>query len=106
MAKQTERVNITEDLHIYKQSDSKRWLAKFKIGKTWLAKTTKEKDQQLALVKAIQLQTEYRIKADNDLPLFTSKAKTNIFESVAEKAIKRMDAEIEAGGGKLIYKDY
>ncbi len=25
MAKQTERVNITEDLHIYKQSDSKRW---------------------------------------------------------------------------------
>ena len=102
MASVTIRVDIADDLYIYKQSNSKRWLARFKVGKTWLAKTTKEKDQQQALIKAIQLQTEYRIKADNDLPIFTKNSKANAFEVIANKAIKRMDKEVGAGTGKGI----
>ncbi len=107
MAKTTDKYAIADDIHIYKAANSSRWAARFKIGHRWVAKSTKEKDRQLAIVKAVELRIQYQTKFDNNLPIFTgAKAKANTFMAIAKKAIKRMEAETANGTGKVIYYDY
>jgi len=107
MAQQVERHNIAEGLYVYKQANSKRWYSRFVLDGTWYAKATKEKELDAAIVKAIQLQTEYRIMLSNNVPVHKSKkTKKHTFAAIMKLAVQRMDDELEQGKGKVIYKDY
>ena len=107
MAKQTERHDIAEGLYIYKQANSKRWYARFVLENKWYAKATKEKDQNKAIIRAIELQTEYRIMLSNNIPIIqTKKTKQNTFSAIVDLAIKRMELALEEGAGKEIFSDY
>ncbi len=68
MSKTIDKHIISDDIHIYKVANSTRWVARFKIGSQWLAKTTKERIISKAKIKAIQLQSEYKMKIAHDKP--------------------------------------
>ena len=92
MAKQTERHDIHEGLYIYKQANSKRWYARFVLNNTWYAKATKEEMQTKAIIRAIELQTEFRIKLSNNIPIIQAKKakqylKQTIFSTTLGNAI-------------------
>ncbi len=107
MAKTIEKHEISDGIYIYKADNSSRWFARFKINSMWKTKSTKEKDIQQAIFKAVRLQTEYQIKADNDLPIFSrKKTAANTFVTIAKNAIKRMEQEKANGSGKVVYNDY
>lgn len=107
MAKVIERHTINDNISLYKQDNSKRWYSRFKIHDTWYTKATKEKDLDKAIVKGIQLQTEFTIMLDNKIPVHKSrKVKKYSFNAVAELAITRMEDALKNDTGKMIYKSY
>jgi len=92
MAKYTDRHDIADSIYVYKQNNSQRWYARFKLDNTWFSKATKKKDLQEAIVEAVKLQTEFKIMLDNNLPVHTSrKLKKHTFNAVADLAIRRME---------------
>ena len=107
MAKTTEKHVISDELRIYKTESSRNWTARFKIGKAWLGKTTSEQDREKAIIKAIQLQAEYKTKAALGYPVHTgANSKANTIKVIARKAIKRMETETANGTGKPVFNDY
>ncbi len=58
----TERHQINDEIQVYKQTNSQHWIARFKLEKTWLAKSTKKKELDQAIIKAIQPHTEYKTR--------------------------------------------
>lgn len=107
MAKITTKHDIDEGLYIYKQSNSKRWYARFVIDGTWYSKATKQKAKDKAIVKAIQIKTEFTLKLNNNIPVHTTrKTKAHTFKPLAELAIKRMEDAIENGTGMSIFETY
>ena len=107
MAKQVERHDITDSLYIYKQDNSKRWYARFVLDNVWYSKATKQKEQDKAIVKAIEILTEYRIMLSNNIPILQpKKQKHHTFTNVADLAIARMEDELKNGTGKGIFKHY
>lgn len=107
MSKIVEKVDIADDLHIYKQANSKRWYARFKLSGEWYSKATKEKDLTKATVKAVQLQTEYRIMLSNNIPVHsTRKSKKYTFNAIADLAIERLEDALQNGNGKVVFSNY
>ena len=101
MTKQVARHDIQEGLYVYQQNNSQRWYCRFVLYGKWYSKATKEKDLQLAIVKATRIFVEHEIKADNGL-LVDSKR----FRDVAAKTIEKLQIELDNGTGKVSYKDY
>ncbi|QBL08420.1 site-specific integrase [Rheinheimera sp. D18] len=101
MAKQTERHQISDDAHIFKQSNSKWWYARFQVEGKWYSRATKQLDKLKAIDIAYRMMVEYQIRHQTGT-LISSKQ----FKDVAEKAIQTMEAELYRGTGKVIYKDY
>ncbi|VAW66672.1 hypothetical protein MNBD_GAMMA10-2440 [hydrothermal vent metagenome] len=94
MARTTDRHPVDDDIHIFKSDNSSRWFARFKVDTAWKTKFTKKRDQQQAIIKAIQLQAEYKTKAENNLSIFTRRNfAANTFMTIANHAIKRMEQE-------------
>lgn len=90
MNKTTEKHVITETLHVFKQARSACWNARFKID-TWYTKSTKEKDLGNAIVKAVQLQTEYNIMIGRNIPIYTTrKLNKHKFNFIADLAVTRI----------------
>lgn len=89
MDKITNKHTITDELYLFKRERSKRWNARFKLNNEWYSKSTKEKALNEAIVRAIQLQTEYRISLSNNFPLRRTRKHT--FSVVADLAIKRLE---------------
>lgn len=106
MAKQTKRHNVTDALYVYQQANSRRWYARFVINGKWYTKTTKQRKLQSAIDRAKVIQTEYRVKTDNDIPVVTARANQHNFSTVANYAIARMEDAIAAGTGRVIFRDY
>lgn len=107
MAKQTGRHAIKDGLHIYKQANSEYWYARFIVEGTWYVKATKEKTKKKAIPKAMELQIQYRMRADENLPMHqTRRAKQYLFPEVANLAIQRMKVMESEGTGKSIFKGY
>lgn len=103
MGKLTDRHVINDDIYLYKQERSTRWHARFKLDKDWYSKSTKEKDIQQAIVKAIQLQAEYKIMLNNNIPVHTSrKLQKHTFDAIADIAIERMEADYKPAYKRLV----
>lgn len=101
MAIQIARHNISDEMYIFKQDNSKRWYARFVLYGKWYMRTTKQKSKDEAIARAHILLMEYKIRAETNT-LIDSKR----FIDVAEKTIAEMQSELLHGGGKVIYKDY
>ncbi|WP_137223218.1 site-specific integrase [Shewanella sp. MEBiC00475] len=101
MSKQVERHNISDELYIYKQDNSKRWYARIKVIDKWHAKATKQTEKEKAIGMAYRLQMEYQFMADRNI-LVSSKR----FRDVAEKVISTMQEALDNGTGTLNDKTY
>ncbi|MCT8985294.1 phage integrase SAM-like domain-containing protein [Shewanella phaeophyticola] len=95
MTKQVERHDISDELYVYLQDNSKRWYARIKVAGKWHSKATKQKEKEKAIAMAYRLQIEYQFMADND-QLVSSKR----FRDVAEKAINAMQVLINKSKAK------
>lgn len=92
MIQQVERHDISDGLYVFKQTNSNKYYARFTLSGKWYSKATKEKELDKAIIKAISLQAEYKIKIDNDIPIIsTRKRKNQTFNVIADLAIGRME---------------
>jgi integrase len=101
LSSQVDRHNIDDTLYIYLQDNSTKWYARFQLFGKWYCKSTKERDKDKAIAKAHYIVMESRIKAEQG-----TLTKSKRFRDVAERAITKMENELEHGGGKVIYRDY
>ena len=106
MAKYTDRHDIDDTLHLYKQANSKRWYARFKLDE-WYSKATKESSLERAIHRAIEIRTEYRFAISNNVPIHKSRKTTkHKFKTIADCAKTRMQDAIDNGTGRVIFADY
>lgn len=80
---------------------SSAWQARFKIGTKWVRVSTKQRDRKDAEKTAEELYLDAKFKERNKIPVITKR-----FKPVAELAIKHMQAALDGGQGKKVYKDY
>ncbi len=101
MTKLLERHNISDNLYVYLQNNSKYWYCRFVLYGKWYAKATKRTNKDEAIAMAHRILLDYQIRAETNT-LVDSKR----FKDVAEKAIQKMESELLYGGGIVRYKDY
>ncbi len=97
----TTQVIIPRTLVIYKRERSDIWQCRYKVGGAWIRASTGEYDQKLAAQRADRMRIEAEVMKQKNLP-----AETRYFKHVAENVIRQMQDDIDAGHGKVIYKDY
>ena len=98
----TTTITVHKKLKLDKRANSENWYARLTLndGKR-VVKSTKTDDLEEAKERALALYFETQARIKNHLP-----AQTRKFKHVAEHAIKRMQDELNEGGGKQAYKDY
>jgi integrase len=98
----TRTVFVHKKLKLDKRRGSDNWYVRMTLdnGKR-VVKSTKTEDLSLATERAWELFHDTRARVRNNLP-----AQTRKFKHVAVHAIRRMQAELDEGGGKQAYKDY
>lgn len=97
----TTHVLMHRELVLYRRARSSIWQCRFKAGGVWQRATTKERNLSNAKKVAKELMIEAELRLKNNLPVVTRR-----FRDVAKLAIKRMEEELAAGKGKVIYNDY
>jgi len=101
MNKLLEKHEIEESFYIYRQGNSRRWYARFKIGTQWISRATKESEKKKAVVAAI------RVKVGCDaLHEAGHTIRTKAFRDVAKIAIERMQSIPKAAKGAASMLDY
>ena len=101
MSKQVERHDISDELYVYLQDNSKRWYARIKVAGKWHSKATKQKEKEKAIGMAYRLQMEYQFMADRNILVSTKR-----FRDIAEKAITAMEEALDNETAPLNYKTY
>lgn len=98
----TSTVNVHKKLKLDKRRGSENWYARLTLdnGKR-VVKSMKTDSLEEAREPALELYYDTRARIKNKLP-----AQTRKFKHIAEYAIKRMQDELDEGGGKQAYKDY
>lgn len=100
MTSETERVN--EKLTIYRRGLSSRWQARVKLANgEWHRFSTGKTDKDEAKEVALQQYYTVDFRTKNKLPPSTRK-----FRRVAEFAKQRMQDELTADGGHVVFRDY
>jgi len=84
-----------------KRSRSSRWQMRYKFDGRWIRKSTNKSDLDEAKEAATDSYLEAKFKKRSGLPVVSKQ-----FKAIAEIAKKRMQEEIDAGHGKVVYKDY
>lgn len=96
-----EKTLLNGRIVLSQRSRSSAWQARFKIGTRWVRVSTKERDRKDAERVAEELYLEAKFKERHKIPIVTKR-----FKPVAELAIKHMQAALDGGQGKKVYKDY
>jgi integrase len=86
---------------LYKRVGTPHWQVRYKANGKWLRATTKQTELTDAKAAAVELVMNAWYRAKNDLPVITKR-----FKSVANTAIERMEAALEAEHGKITYVSY
>ncbi|WP_139834130.1 tyrosine-type recombinase/integrase [Marivita cryptomonadis] len=95
-------VQVHKKLRLDKRKGSNNWYARITLPNSKRdVKSTGTDDVEEAKEIALELYYETQARLKNKLP-----ANTRKFKHVAEFAIKRMQDELDAGTGKIAYKDY
>ena len=77
------------------------------MDNVWYSKATKQKEHQQAIIRAIEIQTEYRIMLSNNISIIQpKKQKHHTFNAIADLAIERMQEMLNNVTGKAIFKHY
>lgn len=97
----TTHVLMHRELVLYRRARSSIWQCRFKVGTLWQRATTNERNLINATKAAKKLMIEAEIRLQSNLPVITRR-----FRDVAKLAIKRMEEELAAGKGKVIFNDY
>jgi integrase len=102
MSQDTTTVRINEHVRLDKRGRSSKWQARVKLANgTWHRFSTKTEDQDRATEVAMKFYYTAEDRLKNKLPQSTRK-----FRRVAEFARNRMQSELDAGGGNIVFKDY
>jgi integrase len=100
--KLTDRTLCSGDVVLFKRKSSAIWQARIKrYSGNWLDITTKENDFDKAKQAAEKQYHYMRYLQDEGKVDVTKK-----FESVATQTIRELQAELDSGIGKTVYKDY
>ena len=98
----SEVIVISENVRLDKRARSTKWQARVKLASgEWHRFSTQTNDVEKATEAALKFCYTADDRLKNNLPQSTRK-----FKRVAEFARDRMQAELNAGGGKVSYKDY
>ena len=89
------------EVRVYRRERSKRWQASFSIDGHTIRVSMATHNLSDAKDKARDTYLEYKFRHKNDLPIVTKK-----FSDVAQLAIEDMRKQLDAGLGKLVYRDY
>lgn len=87
-----QKVTIIDGLFIFTQPNSKRWYARFKVGKKHVTFSTGESDLEVAKIKATD--EYYRRRAEHQLGI---KAGVQKFEDIANTVIQDLELDIANG---------
>lgn len=101
MSELIDKHTVDEGLYVYLQSNSEVWIARFKIGGKWIARTTKQRDRDKAALAAIKVRAECEIKHEHGIAI-----QTRAFKDVAKLAIERMREHPEGAKGASTVKDH
>jgi integrase len=93
--------NLEGKAILYQRTNTPHWQVRYKADGKWLRATTKQAELTDAKAAAVELVMNAWYRAKNDLPVITKR-----FKSVANTAIKRMEAALAAGHGKVTYQSY
>ncbi len=99
--KDTTHILIDKQLVIFQRPRSAVWQCRYQVDKRWQRESTGEHDLDKAKKRAHDLLIEANVRKKlNVAPI------TRYFKDIAKLAVQRMDDELRAGNGKVIYKDY
>ena len=102
MSQDVQTIRISEYVRLDKRSNSAKWQARVKLADgSWHRFSTKTEDVERATDLAMKFFYTAEDRAKNNLPQSTRK-----FKRVAEFARDRMQEELDAGGGHIVFKDY
>jgi integrase len=102
MSQDVQTIRISEYVRLDKRSNSAKWQARVKLADgSWHRFSTKTEDVERATDLAMKFFYTAEDRAKNNLPQSTRK-----FKRVAEFARDRMQEELDAGGGQIVFKDY
>jgi len=97
----TTTVLLDRQLIIYKRERSNVWQCRFQVDGKWQRTSTDQTDKDKAVAAAHEILIKANVRKEmNVSPI------TRTFRDIAKLAVKRMDDELEAGQGKVSYKDY
>lgn len=99
----TELVQVIEGaVVIYKRTRSHRWQCRYKLddGK-WRRTSTRHPDQAEAKKAALKIYYEGQVKRANRLPVDAKR-----FDSVAAAVVEQLQAELDSGAGRSVYRSY
>lgn len=97
----TTHVLMDRKLVLYQRERSDVWQCRYKVDGQWHRATTKEYEFDKAKARAERLMIEAEIRKHANLPVVTRK-----FRDIAKFAVARMQDEMAAGGGKVVFRDY
>ena len=86
---------------VRKRERSKVWQCTFKIDNQWVRRSTNERDLDKAIDSACESYDRLRFLQEADITVVSKR-----FKSVANATLKKLQAQIDSGLGKVIYKDY
>ncbi len=102
MSQNVQTIRISEYVRLDKRENSAKWQARVKLADgSWHRFSTKTEDLERATDMAMKFFYTAEDRAKNNLPQSTRK-----FKRVAEFARDRMQEELDAGGGHIVFKDY
>ena len=103
MSKIIEKHIINDTLNIFKQDNSSRWYARFKlrIAGDWITRPTKLQDKDEAIFEAMRIKTECDTLEKHGVAI-----RTKSFKDVAKIAIERMRKVPKAAKGFASMADY
>ena len=102
MSQDAQTIRISEYVRLDKRERSAKWQARVKLADgSWHRFSTKTEDVNRATDIAMKFFYTAEDRAKNNLPQSTRK-----FKRVAEFARDRMQEELDAGGGHIVFKDY
>ena len=106
MSKVVNSHNVNGNIAVYQQQNSTKWYARIRHNGQWLVRTTGKTNKDEAIIRAVELQTEFRVLEEYGHVVEKRLTKKRTFSAVAELAITRMDDANASGIGKVIFADY
>ena len=86
---------------LYQRPTTPHWQIRYKADGKWQRTTTKCEDLAKAKLKAVDIVMDAWFKERHNIPVVSKR-----FKAVAVLAIKRMLDDLDAGMGKVVFKDY